>query len=319
VNPIVRPLTAGDLDAADRIMRLAFGTFLGLPDPAAAMGDTDYARTRWRTDPEAAFAVEVDGELAGTNFATVWGSVGFFGPLTIRPDLWDRGLGGLLVRPAVDLMDRRGVTSAGLFTFANSAKHIGLYQKFGFWPRFLTAIVSKPVAPASDVGGRDAGRPWHWFSEAGAGERARVLDECALVTGALHPGFDARIEIGAVAEQGLGETVLVREGGRVAAFAVCHGGRGTEAGSGACYVKVAAVAPGPGDADRFGALVDACEAWAASRGLEKITTGVNTARQEAYAALLGRGFRPARYGLAMQRPNEPGYNRPGVYALDDWR
>lgn len=29
----VRPMSAGDLDDADRIMRLAFGTFNGLEDP----------------------------------------------------------------------------------------------------------------------------------------------------------------------------------------------------------------------------------------------------------------------------------------------
>ena len=31
----VRPLREHDLDDADRTMRLAFGTFLGLPDPLA--------------------------------------------------------------------------------------------------------------------------------------------------------------------------------------------------------------------------------------------------------------------------------------------
>ena len=33
----VRPLQENDLSAADRIMRLAFGTFLGLPEPTAFM------------------------------------------------------------------------------------------------------------------------------------------------------------------------------------------------------------------------------------------------------------------------------------------
>jgi hypothetical protein len=34
---------------------------------------------------------------------------------------------------------------AGLFTFANSEKHVGLYQRFGFWADHLTAIMSKAV------------------------------------------------------------------------------------------------------------------------------------------------------------------------------
>ena len=43
----VRPLREGDLQEADRIMRLAFGTFLGLPEPMTFMGDASYVRTRW--------------------------------------------------------------------------------------------------------------------------------------------------------------------------------------------------------------------------------------------------------------------------------
>lgn len=38
-----------------------------------------------------------------------------------------------------------GTRHAGLFTFAHSQKHVGFYQKFGFWARFLTLILSKPI------------------------------------------------------------------------------------------------------------------------------------------------------------------------------
>src|SRR5438045_1506547 len=95
----VRPLQEGDLPVADRLMQLAFGTFLGLPEPTTFMGDTDYVRTRWRAAPDAAFGAEVSGELVGSNFATSWGCLGFFGPLTVRPDLWDQGVGRRLIEP----------------------------------------------------------------------------------------------------------------------------------------------------------------------------------------------------------------------------
>ena len=45
------------------------------------------------------------------------------------------------------MIDSWGVRFAGLFTFAASAKHVALYEKYGFWPRFLTAIMSRPVLP----------------------------------------------------------------------------------------------------------------------------------------------------------------------------
>jgi hypothetical protein len=39
---VVRPLEEADLPEADRTMRLAFGTFLGLPDPSGFLGDAAY-------------------------------------------------------------------------------------------------------------------------------------------------------------------------------------------------------------------------------------------------------------------------------------
>jgi hypothetical protein len=46
---------------------------------------------------------------------------------------------------------------------------------------------------------------------------------------------------------------------------------------------------------------------------------VNTARHEAYRLMVERGFRAEVQGVAMHRGNDPGYNRPGVYLIDDWR
>ena len=81
-----------DLPEADRIFRLAFGTFLGLPNPIEFAGDADFVRTRWAADPSAAFGAYLGKDLVGSNFATRWGSVPFFGPLTVRPDLWNQGI-----------------------------------------------------------------------------------------------------------------------------------------------------------------------------------------------------------------------------------
>ena len=72
-------LTADDLPEADRIMRLAFGTFLGLPDPLGFGGDSAYVAPRWRAAPESAFGAWRDGRLVGSIFAARWGSFGLFG------------------------------------------------------------------------------------------------------------------------------------------------------------------------------------------------------------------------------------------------
>ena len=96
----IRELRESDLSEADRIVRLAFGTHLGLLNPADFMGDGDYVRTRWAADPGAALAAEVDGRLVGSNFLTHWGTVGFFGPLSVIPDLWNSGVARALLRRA---------------------------------------------------------------------------------------------------------------------------------------------------------------------------------------------------------------------------
>jgi GNAT superfamily N-acetyltransferase len=309
----VRPLREDDLAAADHIMRLAFGTFLGLPEPTSFMGDAGYVRARWRADPDAAFGAEVGGEFVGSNFATSWGSVGFFGPLTIRPDLWDRGVGKRLMEPVMECFARWGTMHAGLFTFAHSQKHVGLYQRFGFWPRFLTAIMSKPVEQTRQSA------QWTKFSEVQEGEREATLSACRQLTDEIYEGLDVRGEINAVATQKLGDTVLLWADARLVGLAVCHFGPGTEAGSGTCYVKFGAARPGLTVGQDFDRLLKACEEMASNSGLSRLTAGVNAARHEAYRVMLERNFRTDLQGVAMHRPNEAGYNRPGVYLIDDWR
>lgn len=309
----IRPLQEEDLMTADHVMRLAFGTFLGLPKPEAFMGDAGFVHTRWRTDPSAAFAAERAGEIVGSNFATRWGSVGFFGPLTIRPDLWDRGIGQRLMEPVMDCFARWQTTHAGLFTFAQSQKHVALYQRFGFWPRFLTAVMSKPVGATADA------PKYSRFSELSENDRDSALAACRALTNALFDGLDVTREICAVAEQALGDTVLLWDDSTLVGVAICHCGPGSEAGSGTCYVKFGAIRPGPSAAPFFGALLDAVEHLAEACGASRLVAGVNSSRHEAYCAMLAHGLRVELQGVAMHRPNSEGYSRAGVFVIDDWR
>jgi GNAT superfamily N-acetyltransferase len=309
----VRSLLESDLATADLIMRRAFGTFIGVADPSSYMGDAAYVRPRWKSDPSAAFAAEFHDEVVGSNFAANWGSVGFFGPLTIRPDLWDKGIGKRLMEPIMHCFEKWQTRHAGLFTFAHSPKHIGLYQKFGFSPRFLTAVMSKSVEATRRV------TDWTKLSEAPAREGDELLSFCRELTDKIYEGLDVSPEIRAVAEQGLGDIVLLWDGNKLSGFAVCHSGPGTEAGTGVCYVKFGATRPGETAGRDFNRLLDACEEFAFARGASRLAAGVNTARENAYRLVLSRRFRVDFLGVAMHKPNEAGYNRPEVYLIDDWR
>src|SRR5581483_4329763 len=260
--------------------------------------------------PEAALAAEVDGRLAGTNFVTRWGSVGFFGPLTVDPDLWDRGVARALLAETMPLFERWGVTHAGLFTFPHSPKHLTLYQSFGFEPRFLTPVLTRDLSAGAGPGPAGAPRAGgRWGTVRDAADIGVIVAACTRITDATYPGLDVTREIEATTTQRLGDTVVVLDGdGNVEAFAVCHTGPGSEAGTGACFVKFGAALPGPGADVRFSRLLTACEAFAAEERATTVVAGVNSARRPAHRALLDRGYRPQMIGVTMHRPDESAYH-----------
>ena len=269
-----------------------------------------------KADPSAALAAERQGRLIGSNFVANWGSFGFFGPLSVLPEHWGQGAAQQLVAATMEIFRRQGNRHLGLYTFAQSPKHMVLYQKFGFWPRDLVAVMSKSVAPVADPHQSSVAR----FSELKENRHASVLEACRGVTEAIFEGFDVTSEIQAVATQVLGDTVLVYDDLHLAGFAVCHVGAGTEAGSGVCFVKFAAVRPGPHAESDFAHLIKSCESLAAHAGAQKLSLGVNLARREAFRHLFAQGFRTDMQGVAMETGDgTSGYNHPGVYVLDDWR
>jgi GNAT superfamily N-acetyltransferase len=314
MSVVVRPLTEVDLPQARRICCAAFGTFLGAPDPENFWADRDYVYGRFGAEHVASFAAEKDGELLGSNFATRWGSVGFFGPNTIHPAQQGSGGGKALTAAVSNQFEEWGVAHAGLCTFPQSPMRIALYGKFGFRARFLTPIMA---APARAVG--DPGR-WSRYSDLPEGDRRAVETACRELTDVLYDGLDLGAELRTVAVRGLGDTLLLWEGAsRLAGFAVCQWGPASEAGAGCCYVKFGAVRPGAGGAERFDALLDGCSSLAAAVGIPNLLAGVNLAREEAYLWMLAHGFRAEIQVVTMHRPNEAAYSRPGLYVLDDWR
>ncbi|MDT3679896.1 MAG: GNAT family N-acetyltransferase [Burkholderiaceae bacterium] len=309
----IRPLREIELDEAERIFRLAFGTFLGLPDPSAFMSGAALLHARWRADASAALAADLHGTLIGSNYATNWGSVGFFGPLTVRPELWDRGIGQRLLDDGLRMFRDWGTPHVGLFTFPHSPKHIGLYQKFGFWPRSLTAVMRRRVQERASGGGAAL------LSEVDATTHDSLIDACLEAADAVQPGLDLRHEIRAARDNGSADTVLLQEGSRVVGFAVCHCGPCSEAESGTCYVKFGLCSPGPQAQARFTRLLDGCDRFARERGAEWLSAGANAARRRAYGTMLDGGFRPQIFGIAMHRHDDPGYNREDAWVVDDWR
>jgi GNAT superfamily N-acetyltransferase len=312
INSIVKvgPLKESEVKEADRIVRLAFGTFLGVPNPSDFMGDRDFMTPRWRSKHVKVIAARDGGRLIGSNVITRWGTFGFFGPLTVLPEYWDRGVAQRLMEATIKTFDAWGLRQSGLFTFPHSAKHVGLYQKFGYWPRYLTAIMMRTPEKC-------AKEPVLLSAMSRSG-REEAIETCGRLTGKIDKGLDLTSEIRAVLAQRTGDILVTHTRGALDAFAVCMNGPGSEGGEKVCYVKFAAARGGAGAGDRFSKLLDACDAFASARGVN-LEAGVNLAREDAYRRMRAHGYRAGMQGVAMLRPNAEGFNRVDAYVIDDWR
>jgi predicted N-acetyltransferase YhbS len=119
----VRPLREAEVAIADRIFRNAFETFLATP---GVFETRDYLGPRWRSQPDNAIAAEAECKIVGSSFVTASGSVGVLGPLSVHPDLWDRGIGKALMEATIDRFGLLGPRQCGLFTFPHSPKLVAL-------------------------------------------------------------------------------------------------------------------------------------------------------------------------------------------------
>jgi GNAT superfamily N-acetyltransferase len=166
--PVVGKLEDKDLPEARRIVRLAFGTFLEAPELDTFWDDRDYVYGRHAAPHVASFGAALDGNLVGSNFATKWGSVGFFGPLSVHPDVQERGVARALLARTMEQFEAWDLAHAGLFTFAQSAKHVALYQKYGFYARVLTALMTIKAERTTASG-------WSRYSALSPAQRAEAL------------------------------------------------------------------------------------------------------------------------------------------------
>ena len=313
---IVRQIGQEDVNEAARIFRLAFGTVRGLPDPMQVFGDRDFFVPRWQANQDNALGAYLEGRIVGSNIVSRWGTFGLFGPLSVHPDLWNKGIASRLLENTVERFSKWGTTHQGLCTDPDSPKHIALYEKFGFSARYLTPIMTKKVGKVPEASPHGSGT---FSGLSTARKKDRTLHEMRELTGQLYPGLDLSDEIKAVVALKLGDAVIVREDSRMVGFAICQHGAGTEGGSGNCYVKFGAAMPGAASEGRFDKLISAIVGYAILHDLNTIEAGVNMGRKEAYRRALDHGFGAVSMAVAMHKPNEEAFNRPGVYAMDDWR
>lgn len=313
MNLTIRPLEESDVDAADKVRRLAFGTYFALPDPLSFSGTARLVETRRRAWPDGALVAEKDGAIVGIAISSRWGSLGIFGPLSVHPEHWRGGVAHSLLEAAMPVFDRWHSRAVGLFTFPSSLTHIGLYQRYGFWPRSLTAIMNRPVTAPSPVPQARS------LTAMSAAEQHDAMAQCAALTDRLYAGMDLRDDIALVIAHPTADVIVLTEGSTIAGFVICHFGPGSEADTGVVYAKFAAARLGPHAARDFQRLIDATNDFAHRHGAARVNAGVNVGAMETYRLMIAAGFRSALQGIAMHRPWIEIYDRPDIFALEDWR
>ena len=97
-----------------------------------------------------------------------------------------------------------------MFTFPHSTKHVGLYQKFGYWPEYLTALMvrgieAEPSEPETKSEGRIARSI---LSRLSKGEQEKAIKACRKLSDGIEKSLDLSEEIRSVLAQHTGDVVL---------------------------------------------------------------------------------------------------------------
>jgi GNAT superfamily N-acetyltransferase len=154
------------------------------------------------------------GEIAGFNMVHRSGVEGWMGPLAVRTEHQGSGMGKDIVERGVAWLTREGSRVIGLETMPRTMDNIGFYSGLGFAPGRLTITLTLDAAAADkapDLLGRLAAR-----------DRDDALLAARALVDRLLPGYDFTRELELTDSLSLGDTVLLRQGSELVAFALCH-------------------------------------------------------------------------------------------------
>ena len=152
--------------------------------------------------------------IVAFNIAHRSGVEGWMGPLAVRPDAQEGGVGKIIVRGGQDWLVREGAQVVGLETMPRTMDNIGFYSNLGFEPGRLTLTVSLPAAVS--------GEPALLLGRLPAADKPAWIAACRALADAVRPGCDFSREIELTDELSLGDTLLLVRGDALRGFALYH-------------------------------------------------------------------------------------------------
>jgi GNAT superfamily N-acetyltransferase len=154
------------------------------------------------------------GGIVAFNIAHRSGVEGWMGPLAVRPDAQEGGVGKIIVRGGQEWLVREGAQVVGLETMPRTMDNIGFYSNLGFEPGRLTLTVSLPAAVS--------GEPALLLGRLPAADKPAWIAACRALADAVRPGCDFSREIELTDELSLGDTLLLVRGDALRGFALYH-------------------------------------------------------------------------------------------------
>jgi GNAT superfamily N-acetyltransferase len=154
------------------------------------------------------------GEIAAFNMVHRSGVEGWMGPLAVRTEYQGSGLGKEVVERGVAWLKREGAKVIGLETMPRTMDNIGFYSALGFVPGRLTITLTLDAATAD--------RAPELVGRLGARDRDDALTEARALVDRLAPGYDFSRELELTESLALGDTIIVRDEGRIVGVALCH-------------------------------------------------------------------------------------------------
>ena len=236
------------------------------------------------------------------------GVEGWMGPLAVHPDYQGQGIGKMIVTSGIEWLKKNGAKVIGLETMPRTMDNVGFYSTLGFVPGYLTVTVTLEAARA--------GIQSIAMSSLNPHERELAIRQCRALLEQLAPGYDYTREIVLTEQHQLGDTLFMRKGFDVTAFAICHSvplveGRATEE-----MRVLKMVARTESD---FDALVTQLCAHARAKASRRVAIRVQGQYADVYRRLMARGARVRWTDLRMS-VYDHAESRPanGGVVLSNW-
>jgi ribosomal protein S18 acetylase RimI-like enzyme len=245
------------------------------------------------------------------------------GPVAVLTNYQNQKIGQQLMQAVQDFFEENKTVLQGCVTYPNSAKHLALYHKFGYRPKALVAIMSRPLerrdgrpsAPRPPKGPLTVRR----FSALEETKKKAALGRFHRITNAICRGMDVSKEVEIVDGLALGDTLLLERGRDLVGFAIYHTPGVSEAPQGGLYIKFLAIDPQQKKVEHLEHFILALEELGQELGVQRIILPVYTRYWTAYSALVRGGYQVDITMLRMQRGKQEDYEDPSHLVLDDWR